>query len=82
MRLERPVGAVSIELAGLQARHEDVPIVEGVVDFRIQGDDAGGLGVIYIVEQQQLQASAAVGIDAEIDAARGEGGAKRVGLAG
>ena len=81
-RIDRSVGAIGIYLAGLQPRHQDVPVMEGVVGFGVELDDTRGLGIIHIIEQQQLNAGAAAGVYAEIYALGRKGGAERIRLAG
>ena len=80
-RIERSLNAIAVELPGLHARHEHVPVVVRPVADRIEADHARRPGVIFPVKKQQLHACGAAGEDAEIDATVNDGGAKRTAVA-
>ena len=48
------VDAVAVELAGFHAVDEDVPVVVGAVGRRVDADRSRGLGVVLMIEEQEL----------------------------
>ena len=52
--VERPLDPIPVELARLQARHEEVPIIVGTVGRGIERDHARGVDIIFPVKEQQL----------------------------
>ena len=76
-RIDGPVDAVAVELAGGDAGHEGVPVVIGALAARVEVDDARRRGVIDAIEKQQLDAGGVLREDAEVDAAGTERGAER-----
>src|SRR5262249_49695600 len=69
-RIERPLDAIRIQLAGPRAAHEDVPVVVGAVDRRVEADHPGCPRVVGRIEEQELHAGGVPREDAEIHAAR------------
>jgi len=72
---------VAVELARLDIADENVPIVEGPVPGRIEADNACRLPVIGVVEEEQLDGSAAFREDAEVHPVGIGGSPERVALA-
>ena len=81
-RCEWPLGPVGVHLAGLQVRHEDVPVVVAAVPHRVERDDPCRLFGIPVSEQQQLDERGALREYAEVDPARTDRGAQRCARAG
>ena len=67
---EGTVGSISVELARRDPGHEDVPVVVGAVDGRIQRHDPGRLRRLLPVEEQELHPVRALREHAEVDAPR------------
>ncbi len=72
VRVPRPVRGEAVELAGADPGDLDVPVVAGPVDRRVEPDDPGRGRVIDRVEQEQVEADRAPGVDAEVGAIGGE----------
>ncbi len=71
------VRSVGIHLPGLQRRHKDMPVVVRTVFVGVERNDPRRLPGILIIEQEQLYQCRALGIDAEVDAARANCSAER-----
>ena len=75
-RLERPVGAVGVDLSGSQAGHHGMPVVVRPMGGRAERNDSRRRGRRLVIEQQQLDERRVLREDAEVDAARHDGGAE------
>ena len=79
LRRPRAVRGEPVKLARPQVRHEDMPVVAGPVEVRVQGDDGRGVGPIFdIVEEEQVQPGRPPGVHGEVDAARHDRRPERV----
>ena len=54
--IRRALDAKAVELARRHAGDEHVPVVIGSVLDRIDADHAGGLGLVHVIEEEQLDA--------------------------
>ena len=72
-----PVHPIAVELPGRETRHEDMPVVVRAMPPGIEADDAGRLGLLHVIEQQQFHQGGALGEHAEVDPLRGEGRPER-----
>src|SRR4029077_192094 len=75
--IEWPVNAICVELSRPQILHEYVPIMVRAVGCGIDRDYPRGLRIIFPVKEQQLYTRGVPRVDAEVDASRHYGGAKR-----
>jgi hypothetical protein len=58
-----------IDLTGADLRDEGVPVVVRLVVLSVERDDAGRLGGILAIEEQEVDLARAPGVDAEVDTA-------------
>src|SRR6267378_1732740 len=65
-RIVRAINFEAVELAGLDARNEHVPIIESLVAARIKLDHSRRLGLIGIVEEKQFHRPGAFREQAEV----------------
>ena len=78
-RVGRPGHAITVDLPGPHAGHEDVPVVIGAIGEGVESDHARGLRVVLPVEKQQLDPGCMAGEEAEVDTTIDERGAERGG---
>jgi hypothetical protein len=76
-RVARPVHPIAVELPGRETRHEDMPVVVRAMPPGVEADDAGRLGRLHAIEQQQFHQGGALGEHAEVDPLRGQGRPER-----
>jgi hypothetical protein len=73
LRRLRPGDPEPGELARLEIRDERAPVVVGAMLSGIERDDFRRLGIILVVEQEQLHQRAVLRVEAEVDALRMDG---------
>ncbi len=76
------VDAIGVDLALADPLDEDVPVIEGLVDPRVEPDRLERLRVVEPVEEQQLDRGRALREEREVDSARGDARPERAGLTG
>ena len=54
--IERPINSIGVELARGYARNKDVPVVGGAIRDGIEGNDARGPRVVFLIEKEQIDA--------------------------
>ena len=81
-RVKRPMHTIAIDLPGLYARHENMPVVVGSVDGRVQFDDPARVAIVRAIEEQQLHLQGGAGVQAEVRPARAERCAEGIAAAG
>src|ERR1700681_3171763 len=64
------VHAIAINLAGAQARYENVPVIVGTVRRGIKRNHASRVCIVFPVKKQQIHCGCPMGEYAEIDAVR------------
>ena len=64
--IEWAINSQSVDLAGLHTWHEYVPVVISAVSYRIDGDNARGTAVIFMIEEEQVDAGSAAREEREV----------------
>ena len=81
LRGRRPNNSVAIELARRDARNEAMPVVVPPIRNRIERNHTRWLGVVFTIEEDQLNTGCRAREQTEIDAAIHNRGAQRRGTA-
>ncbi len=75
--VEGAVDAVAVELAGAGAGDEGVPVVVGAIGGGGNANDARGEGIVFAIEEKELDGGGEAREDAEVDAIGLHGCAQR-----
>jgi len=68
---------ITVDLPGLEAGNEDMPVVISAMTLGIKPDHTNGYRIINVLEEKQFHRVGVFGEDAEIHPVLVDGGAKR-----
>src|SRR5262249_52289840 len=75
--IKRTMGTETIDLSWLNAGKVYMPVMIGAVRLGVESDDVRWLGIIKLIEQQQLYLGGITRVHAEVHAAGCDGRAER-----